>query len=413
MSDSKPIRILHFADAHIDMANYGRHDPTTALPIRVMDFLHALDQIVDAAIEAPVDFVLFAGDAYKDRNPQPTFQRAWGERIMRLSDAGIPTLLLVGNHDKSPASGRAHTLQEFNTLNVPHVQVGDRIHRFSPAELGAPLQVITIPWVSRSQLMTREEMSGKSLQDLLAEIEERVINAVQQLIETADPDIPLVLAAHASVAGAKYGSERQVMLGHELTLPSSLVKDPRLDYVALGHIHKHQALHAAGSHPPIVYPGSIERIDFGEAREKKGFVVAEVSKGQTDWDFVPLQTRRFFDPPPFVPESADSFMADLLAYLPPPEQLADAICRVQLSYPRDWEPLLDEKAVLDRFQSALSIQIQKHHLREKRARLGDAVAVEAMSPTELLDLYWDTIELEAEEVEAMQALAQEVLGDVA
>ena len=49
--NNEPLRILHFADAHIDMVNYGRHDSRSGLPIRVMDFLAALDQIVDRAIE--------------------------------------------------------------------------------------------------------------------------------------------------------------------------------------------------------------------------------------------------------------------------------------------------------------------------------------------------------------------------
>ena len=113
------LTILHFADAHIDMANYGRHDPQSGLPMRVIDFLKSLDTIVDAAIEEQVDLVLFAGDAYKDRNPAPTFQREWEKRMMRLSRAGVPTLLLVGNHDLSPALGRAHALEEFNTLRSP------------------------------------------------------------------------------------------------------------------------------------------------------------------------------------------------------------------------------------------------------------------------------------------------------
>ena len=78
-------KILHFADAHIDMANYGRHDPQSGLPLRVIDFLKSLDTIVDTAIQERVDVVLFAGDAYKDRNPAPTFQREWGRRIIRLS----------------------------------------------------------------------------------------------------------------------------------------------------------------------------------------------------------------------------------------------------------------------------------------------------------------------------------------
>jgi DNA repair protein SbcD/Mre11 len=115
---AKPLTVLHFADAHIDMANYGRHDPQTGLPMRVMDFLKSLDTIVETAISEKVDLVLFAGDAYKDRNPAPTFQREWGKRIMRLAHAGIPTLLLVGNHDLSPAAYRAHALDAFHTLEV-------------------------------------------------------------------------------------------------------------------------------------------------------------------------------------------------------------------------------------------------------------------------------------------------------
>ena len=120
------MKLLHFADAHIDMANYGRHDPETGLPLRVLDFLKSLDAIVDAAISEKVDMVIFAGDAYKDRSPAPTFQREWGRRIMRLSQAKIPTLLLIGNHDISPSIGRAHALQEFKTLQVPFVKVLDK-----------------------------------------------------------------------------------------------------------------------------------------------------------------------------------------------------------------------------------------------------------------------------------------------
>src|SRR4026207_2455807 len=148
------MKILHFADAHIDMANYGRHDPETGLPLRVLDFLKSLDTIVDAAISEKVDMVIFAGDAYKDRSPAPTFQREWGKRIIRLSKAQIPTLLLVGNHDLSPAAGRAHAIQEFDTLQVPYVRVLQRPELLTPNELwGLPVQVIAMPWISRSGFM--------------------------------------------------------------------------------------------------------------------------------------------------------------------------------------------------------------------------------------------------------------------
>ncbi len=409
--EKKSLRVLHFADAHIDIANYGRYDPNLALPMRVVDFLKSLDAIVETAVSEPVDLVIFAGDAYKDRNPHPTFQREWGQRMMRLSQAGIPTLLLVGNHDVSPAAGRAHTLQEFNTLAVPHIFIADRIMRLGPDELGLPVQLITIPWVSRHQLMTREETAGHSLQEVLDGIEERVTTAVSHLIETADPALPLILVAHASVQGAKYGSERGVMLGHELVLSGGLVNDRRLDYVALGHIHKHQRLSAKDTHPPIVYPGSIERIDFGEAKEPKGFVLADVSKGRTEWEFVRLKTRRFLD---FSLQVTASNMTtdEILAQLPEPDQVANAICRVQLTYPADWESLLDERAILAHFNQAFSIQIQKNRLVERRARLGESAEVEAMSPEELLVTYWRTKEYEEAEIEAMLALAKETLTDV-
>ncbi|MAT97233.1 MAG: exonuclease sbcCD subunit D [Anaerolineaceae bacterium] len=409
MPTEKPIRLLHFADAHIDIANYGRHDPETGLPMRVMDFLHALDQIVDAAIEEKVELVIFAGDAYKDRNPQPTFQRAWGERMMRLSQAGIPTLLLVGNHDVSPAAGRAHTLHEFSTLAVPHIHVADRLALWTPEQLGLPVQIITVPWVSRSMLVGREETLGRTVEEIYARIEELVVQRVMHFIETADPDIPLILTAHASVSGAKFGSERAVMLGHELVLSGGLVNHAKLDYVALGHIHKPQVLSSDNSHPPIIYPGSIERIDFGE-KEDKRFVLAEVGKGDTHWEFRMLNTRRFIDPAPITPRT-EHFMEDVLSQLPAAEDVTDAICRVRLSFPRDDEPLLDERAILEHFKDAFDVKIQKHYLTNKRSRLGDAAGVEAMTPLELLEAYWLSEELDGEEIEVMLGLAKDVLAD--
>lgn len=407
-----PLRLLHFADAHIDMINHGRHDLASGLPVRVMDFLAALDQIVTRAIDERVDLVIFAGDAYKDRHPQPTFQREWGRRMMQLSEARIPTILLIGNHDKSPAQGRAHALHEYQTLQVPYIHVGDEITRFDPAVLGIPIQVIAVPWVSHSVFFARADIVGKEISEVYNLLEARIADYVRKLIDEADPGLPLILTAHASVQGARYGSERQVMLGHELVLGGDLVRDRRLDYVALGHIHRHQDLNP-GAQPPVVYPGSIERIDFGEGREKKGYVLAEVSKGQTVWEFAPLKTRRFVDVSlELGPEnsSAETFMADILRQLPDPERVADAICRLQLSYPRDWEALLDETPLGRHFSEALSFYLAKHRRGENRSRLGDTLSLESLTPEDLLALYWENQGVDPAEAVALQKLARDTLG---
>lgn len=405
------LTILHFADAHIDMANYGRHDPVSGLPMRVLDFLKSLDTIVDTAIREKVDLVLFAGDAYKDRNPAPTFQREWGRRVMRLSRAGIPTLLLVGNHDTSPALGRAHTLDPFNTLEVPNVLVLDRPAFLGPADLwDLPLQVIAIPWVSRSGLIASQEIASAEPEKVDQAIEERLTVIVREALDKADPDLPIVLTAHASVQGAVYGGERTVMLGGDLVLPGSLVRDPRLDYVALGHIHKSQNLNENG-HPPVIYPGSIERVDFGEAADDKFFVIAHVEHGHTEVEWRKLSGIRPFIDRHLRLKSQEDVTAQLLKALPHANKLEGAVVRLVLEYPRDWEALIDEAALREYTSSAFEFHFIKRPMVEARARLAQDEGVSSLTPLELLDRYWRSSHITPSEQASLQKLAEEFIEE--
>jgi DNA repair protein SbcD/Mre11 len=404
--------ILHFADAHIDMSNYGRHDPQSGLPLRVMDFLKSLDTIIDTAIQEKVDLVLFAGDAYKDRTPSPTFQREWGRRIMRLSRAGIPTLLLVGNHDLSPALGRAHALDSFATLDVPHVQVLDKPSFLGPDDLeGVALQVLALPWVSRSGLMASLDLQTSDIKEVFEQIEVRLSELVDAWLEEADPNLPVVLTAHASVQGAKYGGERTVMLGSDLVLPGSLVRDPRLDYVALGHIHKPQDLNE-GAHPPVIYPGSIERVDFGEVADDKYFIIAHISRGHTDVEWRKLSGIRPFVDRYIRLETQENINAHCLSALPSTDQLEGAIVRLVLEYPRDWENLIDEAALREHAESAFEFHLIKRPQIEARIRLPDDQVVGSLSPLELLNIYWHANHVEEENITQLSQLAKQILQDV-
>jgi DNA repair protein SbcD/Mre11 len=405
------IKILHFADAHIDMANRGRHDPATGLPLRVQDFLKSLDTIVDTAIDEKVDLVLFAGDAYKDRNPAPTFQREWGRRIMRLSRAGIPTLLLVGNHDTSPTLGRAHTLDPFSTLDVPNVLVLDHPAFYRPADLwDLPLQVIALPWVSRAGLMASQEISAVDPQAVNEAIEKRLTDIVQNSLEEADPKLPVILTAHASVQGAVYGGERTVMLGSDLVLPGSLVRDPRLDYVALGHIHKSQNLNE-NAHPPVIYPGSIERVDFGEAGDDKFFVVVHVEHGHTEVDWRKLKNIRPYIDRSLRLKDPEDIMGQLQRSLPPVSKLEGAIVRLVLEYPRDWEALIDEVALREYASGAFEFHLIPRPMTEVRARLAQDETIESLTPLELLDRYWRASHIDSSDRENLQKLAEAIIEE--
>lgn len=405
------IKLLHFADAHIDIAAHGRHDAESGLPVRVLDFLKALDTIVDTAISEKVDLVIFAGDAYKDRSPAPTFQREWGRRIMRLSNAGIPTLLLVGNHDISPASGRATTLQEFDTLEVPHVHVISRPEFLKPDDLnGLPVQVIGMPWVYRSGLMAARELSGVKQDAINEELENNVTHILNTWMEQLDPNLPAILTAHGSVQGALYGNERTVMLGKDLVLPGALVKDPRLDYVALGHIHKAQDVND-GNQPPVVYPGSIERVDFGEVADDKYYIIANIERGKTTYKFHKLHGRHFFDRTVKVKEQA-GLMEKVMGALPAKEELKDAIVRLTVEYPRELDVFLDEIEIRNHCEEALEFHLIRKPQEQARLRLPADQTLASLTSTQMLELYWNSINSKPHETDKLKTLAGSIIDAV-
>ena len=409
-------RILHFADAHIDIANYGRRDPASGLPLRILDFLKSLDEIIETAISEKVDLVLFAGDAYKDQNPAPTFQREWGQRIMRLSEAGIPTILLVGNHDISPAAGRAHALTEFNTLQVPHVLIIDQpgfysaedLNKLCPEGKTLDLQLIALPWISRSSMAAELDLKTRDTEQLYQAMEEKISKDIDSWLEKADPDLPTILAAHASVEGASYGAERSVSLGKDFILPKSITCDPRLDYTALGHIHKNQNLNDK-NHPPVIYPGSIERVNFGEAADDKYFLIADVKKGKTELDWRQLENIRPFIDVFLKLHSSDDITDQVKKALPSEKKLEGSVTRLVLEYPRAWDPLIDEKAIRELVKESFEFHFLKQPQYEPRIRLPKDRVIGSLTPEELLAQYWESSQTPEEDQKALNQLAGQIL----
>ena len=68
--------------------------------------------------------MIFAGDAFKTRDPNPTLQREFARRVKRLVDAGVPLVMLVGNHDLPVMEKKASSVDIYRTLGVPNVIVG-------------------------------------------------------------------------------------------------------------------------------------------------------------------------------------------------------------------------------------------------------------------------------------------------
>ncbi|MBA3924333.1 MAG: exonuclease subunit SbcD, partial [Nostocaceae cyanobacterium] len=253
------LKILHLSDIHMGSGfSHGRVNPQTGLNTRLEDFVGTLTKCIDRALVEPVDLVLFGGDAFPDATPPPFVQEAFASQFRRLVDAQIPTILLVGNHDQHSQGQGGASLNIYRTLGVPGFVVGDSINTHRIETRSGPVQVITLPWLTRSTLMTRQDTEGLSLAEVNQLIVERLRVVLEGEVRRLDPDVPTVLLGHLMIDNANLGAERFLAVGKGFTIPLALLTRSCFDYVGLGHVHRHQNLNPAND-PPIIYPGSIER----------------------------------------------------------------------------------------------------------------------------------------------------------
>jgi len=287
------MKILHFADLHIGHENYGKIDERSGLNTRLLDFLKAFDFIVNYALSHQIDLVIFAGDAYKTRDPSPTYQREFGRRLKKIAEK-IPVVLITGNHDIPPSFGKADTLEIFPILAVPNVYVFSKptVSVIPVTRNQTPVTIAALPWLSRSMLLKENERK-KSIDETRKILSQRLDETFSNLVSKIKIDKPAIAICHQSVTEAVFGANQDTYAGSDPLLSLEVLKNKKLSYVALGHLHKFQVL---AENPPIIYPGSPERLDFGEEQDEKGFIVAEINEKKlkkTKWHFVILPARKF------------------------------------------------------------------------------------------------------------------------
>ena len=399
------IRLLHFSDVHIGVESYGRVDPKTGLNSRLADFTAVLDETVDRASQGDVDLVVFTGDAYRSRDPSPTHQREFARRIRRLSRAGVPAFLLVGNHDLPAASGRANSVDIFETLEVPNVYVGRQpgITRLETRK-GA-VQIVALPWITQSLLFARDELRDMTAEQIRERLGEYTASFLDDAVARLDPTLPAILAAHVVVMGAQYSSERSVMLGQELVLPRSVIANPSFDYVALGHVHRRQVV----SYLPLgIYAGSLERVDFGEEAEEKGFVIVDLlEKGRAQHQFVDVAARRFLTVRVDAHDE-DPTAATLRAL--ERHKIAGAVVRVELRT----TPELEGRIAYGEIRRALRDAYYVAGI-VKRIEERDRVRVPGLSelaPLEALEVYLRSKQTPAERLQALLERGARLIAEV-
>ncbi|MEI6444435.1 MAG: exonuclease SbcCD subunit D [Nostocales cyanobacterium ELA583] len=404
------MKILHLSDIHIGSGFcHGRINPATGLNTRLEDFVKTLSLCIDRAIADSVDLVLFGGDAFPTATPAPYVQEAFANQFRRLVDADIPTVLLVGNHDQHSQGLGGASLNIYRTLGVPGFVVGDTLTTHCISTRSGDVQIITLPWLTRSTLMTRQETQGSSLAEVNQLLTDRLQVVIEGEIRRLDPTIPTVLLAHLMADNATLGAERLLAVGKGFTLPLSLLTRPCFDYVALGHVHKHQNLNKSND-PPVIYPGSIERVDFSEEKEDKGYVMIELERGKVNWEFCPLPVRTFRTIEVDLSKQDDPYKVLLKAIAK--YDIQDNVVRLIYKLRSEQLDLIDNSSLHDVLSTAHTYTIQAELVSQlAKPRIPELTASSSIDPMDALKTYLNNREDLKDIAPSMLEAAQNLLAN--
>jgi len=382
------IKFIHTADLHFGMENYGKVDPNTGIHSRLLDFEKALTFCIDTAIEKEVDFFLFCGDAYKTTNPTPTQQKLLFNCFMKLYQANIPIVIVVGNHDNPLSFGKAHSLDVFGNLPLDGFHVVSKPSIIELQTKNGVVAIVGIPWPTRNNIAMSEKHIFKSSKDITDYISDAIGKIIHSFSQKLNPNIPAVLAGHLTVSSGVFsGSEKRAIYGNDpVFLPSQLAIQP-FDYVALGHLHRYQNLNKKG-YPAVIYSGSVERIDFGERKEEKGFCLVSIEKkGKTIYEFIKTPTRPFIQLDITLKAKEDQTTQVIAAINK--QDLKGAIVKIIYHIPTEEKDTVNLQTIQQACSKAMHVvsvtPVQKIQTREKRSDLKIS-----MDFTTLLGAYLDT-----------------------
>jgi len=405
------MKIVHFADTHIGVETYGGIDPATGLSSRVLDELRALDNVVGYAVDNKADLVIFCGDVYKNREPSQTHQREFAARVRRLSEAHIPTVIIIGNHDLPGAQGKANSVDIFETLRIDYIYIADRPEVMKIMTASGLLQVAVFPWLRRNALLSREEVKNLTVSEVMALMQEVMSARLTALAGEIDPAVPAVLACHIAVSSAKTGTEKSMMIGNDPVVMLSTIASPVYDYVALGHVHRQQVLSEA---PPVVYAGSMERLDFSDEKEEKGFYVADIDTDllprKVSYAFHPVRARRFLTLQVELDDAdLDPTGRTMAVIADKKDEIKEAVVRLKLSMPGHMAGLIRDNDVFKALKEAYNVSISKDIRRETRSRASGWLK-EGLTPMDALKNYIESKNVLPARQEMLLEYAEKLIG---
>jgi exonuclease SbcD len=246
---------------------------------RTEEFAEALREVVGIATQEGVDAVLLAGDIYDHRSPAPDADELVFEALVELHGAGIPVVAIPGNHDSAlRLAALSKLLTPIGVTMVPRVVPPDEGSLVEvPSRDGRVAAVVAcVPFVPERRFGDAAALfdAPEAWYSSYAEGMGRLLHAMAGPFRD---DRVNVLMAHLFTDGAiPGGGEHTITIGLEYAVSPSRLP-ATASYIALGHVHRPQAVRGAPS--PTRYAGSLLQLDFGERDQRKSVTVVDAAPG--------------------------------------------------------------------------------------------------------------------------------------
>jgi len=355
--------------------------------------------------------LILCGDTFKDISPSSTLLKMFASRLHKLTSEEIKVVMLLGNHDSSKTVGRAAPPEVFDELKLKGVHVFAKPDFIDvKSKDGVKARIFALPYRHPIHIAAKVEKVGAAKVELdrnalLAAFQAEIKRNLEIFTKAGKKRADIgILAAHLFVEGARRGAERIYIVGEEFAVPSSMLQSDVFDHIALGHVHSHQVV---SGKVPAVYAGSLERIDFSEADEQKGFVDITYEDGQLAWKFIPVEVR------PMVKLEVDCTLSNdatnLVSSKVEKANVKDAIVRLVLKVKP--ETRIDLDAIRDRLSSAFWHQVIFERITEVQP-IPSTVAWGSLNPHETLARYLKTVRLSDEGRELVSKLGDEIVDEV-
>lgn len=379
------MKICCIADLHIGIKSYSQIDPETHLYSREIEILNTFRYIIQNCIEQHIPILIIAGDIFHTSKPSPNLQDEVNKTLYFASTHNLYILILDGNHDLSKLNNAVSVLESTDTFHVPNI-----IHtsQFLDKEININNDIcrfIFLPTYTNSN----------QIKDLLD----------QNLYINNDYTYPIIVIGHFTTQGAQLND--WLISENEEHININLFNNRNISFVILGHLHKMQILKEKD--PTIFYTGSLQRIDFNEENQEKGYYIIDtITK---DYTFYSIETQKFYTLNVKIEDSEQSVLEQIYNNIDY-DKIKDAITRVIIELEDKFQLSIEEEQQLKNYLFNLGavniLSIKQKLITTKKTRNLDFN--ELLSVDKALEIFYKDQPREKERIKLGKQIITEFLN---